>query len=82
MPQVIIRQAIARQLSGSDRRLLLNREAYLTEIGVSTGGYEIPGCNFDVDGHEISDGGFNAEVIIQAIDVSLAREAAALRWCR
>jgi len=53
--------AIGRQLSSGDRRLLINRERYLTMCGLS----EIE------DTTDIGDGGFNARLIEQAVDLTL-----------
>lgn len=53
--------AIGRQLSSGDRRLLINRERYLTMCGLSE----------TEDTTDIGDGGFNARLIEQAVDLTL-----------
>ena len=61
-----IQRAIDRQLSALDRRMLVNRSYYLAQCGISVAD----------DGVDLSDGGFNARIIEQAVDLVLMRSRA------
>ena len=67
-----IELAIGRQLSVDDRRMLVNREEYLTR------------CRIEHDDHrpEISDGGYCAKLMEQAVDLMLIKERHNQLWER